>query len=83
MYTTKGFYKNGVLKFIEPAPNIEKSYDYYLITIRTQRVDVPDPFDRLIIGTAISKNLPMISVNEKNKLFGSIINLIEAQNKNP
>lgn len=64
MYTTKGFYKNGVLKFIEPAPNIEKSYDYYLITIRTQRVDLPDPFDRLIIGTAISENLPIISANE-------------------
>ena len=64
MYTTKGFYKNGVLKFIEPAQNIEKSYDYYLITIRTQRVDVPDPFDRLIIARAISENLPIISANE-------------------
>jgi PIN domain nuclease of toxin-antitoxin system len=64
MYTTKGFYKNCVLKFIETAQNIEKSYDYYLITIRTQRVDVPDPFDRLIIARAISENLPIISANE-------------------
>ena len=78
MYTTKGFYKNGVLKFIEPAPNIEKSYDYDSFTIRPQRLGVPDPFDRLIIATAISENLPIISANEKLKLYGSIIYLIEA-----
>lgn len=37
-----------------------------------------DPFDRLIIATAISENLPIISADEKFKLYGSIINLIEA-----
>ena len=37
-----------------------------------------DPFDRLIIATAISENLPIISADEKFKLYGSLINLIEA-----
>jgi hypothetical protein len=74
----KGIYENGVPTFSEPAPNIEKSYDYYSFTIRPQRLGVPDPFDRLIIATAISENLPIISANEKLKLYGSIIYLIEA-----
>lgn len=40
--------------------------------------DHKDPFDRLIIATAISENLPIISADEKFKLYGSLINLIEA-----
>ncbi len=40
--------------------------------------DHKDPFDRLIIATAISENLPIISADEKFKLYGSLIHLIEA-----
>ena len=37
-----------------------------------------DPFDRLIIATALSENIPIISADEKFKLYDSIITLIEA-----
>ncbi len=37
-----------------------------------------DPFYRLIIATAISENLPIVSADEKFKLYVSLINLIEA-----
>lgn len=37
-----------------------------------------DPFDRLIIATAISENLPIISADEKFKLYTPFITLIEA-----
>lgn len=37
-----------------------------------------DPFDRLIIATALSERLPIISADEKFKLYDSIIKLIEA-----
>lgn len=37
-----------------------------------------DPFDRLIIATALSENLPVISADEKFKLYDSLITLIEA-----
>lgn len=40
--------------------------------------DHKDPFDRLIIATAISENIPIISADEKFKLYDSFINLIEA-----
>lgn len=37
-----------------------------------------DPFDRLIIAMAISENLPIISADEKFKLYTPLISLIEA-----
>jgi PIN domain nuclease of toxin-antitoxin system len=37
-----------------------------------------DPFDRLILATALSENIPVISADEKFKNYTSIINLIEA-----
>lgn len=37
-----------------------------------------DPFDRLILATALSENIPVISSDEKFKNYSSIINLIEA-----
>jgi PIN domain nuclease of toxin-antitoxin system len=37
-----------------------------------------DPFDRLILATALSENIPVISSDEKFKNYTSIINLIEA-----
>lgn len=37
-----------------------------------------DPFDRLIIATAISENLSIISADEKFKLYTPLITLIEA-----
>ena len=38
----------------------------------------PDPFDRLIIATALSENLTIISADEKFKLYLPDIQLIEA-----
>ena len=37
-----------------------------------------DPFDRLILATALSENIPVISADEKFKNYTSLINLIEA-----
>jgi PIN domain nuclease of toxin-antitoxin system len=37
-----------------------------------------DPFDRLLISTAISERLTVISADEKFKLYKSEIELIEA-----
>jgi PIN domain nuclease of toxin-antitoxin system len=37
-----------------------------------------DPFDRLILATALSENIPVISSDEKFKNYTSIITLIEA-----
>jgi PIN domain nuclease of toxin-antitoxin system len=37
-----------------------------------------DPFDRLILATALSENIPVISSDEKFKNYTSIISLIEA-----
>jgi PIN domain nuclease of toxin-antitoxin system len=37
-----------------------------------------DPFDRLIIATAIAENLPLISADEKFQLYKNFITLIEA-----
>jgi PIN domain nuclease of toxin-antitoxin system len=37
-----------------------------------------DPFDKLIIATAISENLTVISADEKFKFYTDVINLIEA-----
>lgn len=37
-----------------------------------------DPFDRLIISTAISGNLPVISSDQKFKLYKNFFELIEA-----
>lgn len=37
-----------------------------------------DPFDRLILSTALSENIPIISADEKFKNYTSIIHLIEA-----
>ena len=37
-----------------------------------------DPFDRLILATALSENVPVISADEKFKNYTSLINLIEA-----
>lgn len=37
-----------------------------------------DPFDRLIIATALMENLPIISADEKFKLYLPMIQLIEA-----
>jgi len=36
-----------------------------------------DPFDRLILATAFSENIPVISADEKFKNYESIIQLIE------
>lgn len=40
--------------------------------------DHKDPFDRLIIATAISENLSIISADEKFKLYTPFFTLIEA-----
>lgn len=40
--------------------------------------DHRDPFDRLIIATALSEGIPIISADEKFQLYRSIITLIEA-----
>lgn len=40
--------------------------------------DHKDPFDKLILATALSENIPIISADEKFKLYDSIIALIEA-----
>jgi PIN domain nuclease of toxin-antitoxin system len=40
--------------------------------------DHKDPFDRLLISTAISEKLPIISSDEKFKLYGDIFDLIVA-----
>lgn len=37
-----------------------------------------DPFDRLIIATAMAENLPVISADEKFQLYRPFITLIEA-----
>ncbi|RDB05008.1 type II toxin-antitoxin system VapC family toxin [Runella aurantiaca] len=37
-----------------------------------------DPFDRLIIATAMAESLPVISADEKFKLYKEFITLIEA-----
>ena len=37
-----------------------------------------DPFDRLIIATAIAENLPIISADEKFQLYKKMIALVEA-----
>lgn len=37
-----------------------------------------DPFDRLIIATALTENLTLISSDEKFKLYSDIVELIEA-----
>ncbi len=37
-----------------------------------------DPFDRLIIATAIAESLPVISADEKFQLYKEFITLIEA-----
>ena len=37
-----------------------------------------DPFDKLILATALSENIPVISADEKFKNYTSLINLIEA-----
>lgn len=37
-----------------------------------------DPFDRLIIATAIAENLPVISADEKFQLYKKMITLVEA-----
>ncbi|WP_428668544.1 type II toxin-antitoxin system VapC family toxin [Runella sp.] len=37
-----------------------------------------DPFDRLIIATAIAENLPIISADEKFRLYNDLITLVEA-----
>lgn len=37
-----------------------------------------DPFDRLIIATAISDGLPIISADEKFQLYKKMITLVEA-----
>ena len=37
-----------------------------------------DPFDRLILATALSENIAVISADEKFKNYTSLINLIEA-----
>ena len=36
-----------------------------------------DPFDRLILATALSENIPIISADENFKLYSSQITLIE------
>lgn len=36
-----------------------------------------DPFDRLIIATALHEQLPLISADEKFRLYSGIIDLIE------
>jgi PIN domain nuclease of toxin-antitoxin system len=37
-----------------------------------------DPFDRLLIATALFENLPIISADEKFRLYDSIVTLIKA-----
>ena len=37
-----------------------------------------DPFDRFLLATALSENLPIISADEKFKLYMDLIQLIEA-----
>lgn len=37
-----------------------------------------DPFDRLLLATAQSEQIPIISADEKFKLYTSIIRLVEA-----
>jgi len=39
--------------------------------------DHKDPFDRLILATAFSENIPIISADEKFKHYQSIVQLIE------
>lgn len=39
-----------------------------------------DPFDRLLISTAVFENLPIISSDEKFKNYTNIIELIDNQN---
>jgi PIN domain nuclease of toxin-antitoxin system len=42
------------------------------------RDDHKYPFDRLIIATALSENISLISADEKFKLYDSLVRLIEA-----
>jgi PIN domain nuclease of toxin-antitoxin system len=65
-----------------------KSDNFVLLEISTAHIskydfvplieDHKDPFDRLIIATALSENLPLISADEKFKNYDSVITLIEA-----
>jgi PIN domain nuclease of toxin-antitoxin system len=40
--------------------------------------DHRDPFDRYILATTLSENIPIISADEKFKMYVPLINLIEA-----
>ena len=40
--------------------------------------DHRDPFDRFLLATALSENLPIISADEKFKMYVQLINLVEA-----
>ena len=50
----------------------------HVTTVATMQLHHKDPFDRLLISTAISENLTLISADEKFKLYTSEIKLIEA-----
>jgi PIN domain nuclease of toxin-antitoxin system len=39
--------------------------------------DHRDPFDRLILATSLCEDIPVISADEKFKLYANIVNLIE------
>jgi PIN domain nuclease of toxin-antitoxin system len=53
----------------------EHLINYNAIPLRPEH---KDPFDRLIIATALSENIAVISADEKFKLYDSLITLVEA-----
>jgi PIN domain nuclease of toxin-antitoxin system len=73
---------------IDALVNQAKSDNYIFLKIAANHIskynDIPlfeihkDPFDRLIIATALSENIAVISADEKFKLYDSLITLIEA-----
>jgi PIN domain nuclease of toxin-antitoxin system len=73
---------------IDALVNQAKSDNYIFLKITSNHIskynDIPlfenhrDPFDRLIIATALSENIAVISADEKFKLYDSLITLIEA-----
>jgi PIN domain nuclease of toxin-antitoxin system len=73
-------------KSIQLLTNLIQSDGFEILTIKNDHIStyhkVPlfenhrDPFDRLLIATALSENINLISADEKFKFYSALVNLI-------
>lgn len=73
-------------KSIQLLTNLIQSDGFEILAIKNDHIStyhkVPlfenhrDPFDRLLIATALSENINLISADEKFKLYSALVNLI-------